>query len=61
MKLKEYLDQSGRRYGHFADEIGVDAVTLSRWISGVHKPSDFNMDKITLATKGAVVREDWYK
>lgn len=44
----------------FAEQIGVTPISLSRYFSGVRKPSAEIMERIHRATGGAVTPNDFF-
>lgn len=56
-KLKVYLD-SIPTIARFAEAVGVDLSTVSRWRSGVRVPSPELAARIEEVTHGAVTAED---
>ena len=58
MDLKTYLELKGVKIKEFADIIGVDASTVSKYINWHRKPSLDIAQRIVKATKGKVSIED---
>jgi transcriptional regulator with XRE-family HTH domain len=58
MRLKEYLDATGKKTAHFADDLGVADNTVRRWLNGTRTPSVDQMRAIYQATRGLVQPND---
>lgn len=58
MKLREYLDATGKKAAHFAADLGVADNTVRRWLSGARTPTPEQMRAIYAATKGLVQPND---
>lgn len=54
MTLDEYLSNAGIRRSHFADSIGVSAVTITLLCQGKRLPSYDLLSRIADATDGKV-------
>lgn len=59
MKLREYLDATGRRPAEFAADLGVADNTVRRWLSKIRTPNPDQMRAIHDLTKGLVQPNDW--
>ncbi len=59
MNLKEYLFENDIEVKDFAEQLGVDRVTLHYWISGHRRPNERNQYKIMRLTDGKVKGDDW--
>lgn len=59
MNLSQYLAESKIKPSAFALELGVEASTVSRWLHGERTPSLELMQRITVATQGAVTASDF--
>jgi transcriptional regulator with XRE-family HTH domain len=59
MTLSEYLARENVKRSHFAQSIGVEASTVTRWISGDRTPSLALMERISRATDGKVTPSDF--
>lgn len=58
MKLREYLDATGRKVGDLAADLSVADNTVRRWIAGTRTPTPKEMRAIYAATKGLVQPND---
>jgi DNA-binding transcriptional regulator YdaS (Cro superfamily) len=58
MKLTEYLEATGKRTAHFAEDLGVADNTVRRWIKGTRTPNPEQMRAIYRTTKGLVQPND---
>lgn len=58
MRLKEYLDATGKKTAQFAEDLGVADNTVRRWLNGTRTPSPDQMRAIYRATKGLVQPND---
>jgi putative transcriptional regulator len=59
MKLDTYLEQAGLTHGQFAEMIGCEQPTITRFTKG-RVPSPDLMRKIVEATDGAVTPNDFF-
>lgn len=59
MQLAEWLKQSGKRKGEFADEIGVTPQMISAYLKGSIWPTRERMRLISEKTGGAVTANDF--
>ena len=59
MKLGEYLKQVGTTRDAFAEAIGVDVVSLGRYITGARRPAWGVLRKIRDQTGGRVSADDF--
>jgi transcriptional regulator with XRE-family HTH domain len=59
MKLAEYLTAHGLTPEKFADELGVDAVSVRRYMSGARRPRWSVMAEIAALTGGKVTANDF--
>jgi len=59
MKLKDYLKKHGMSRTKFAEKIGMNRLSMGRYISGKHKIPYVVMLAIEYVTAGEVKREDW--
>lgn len=59
MKLKDYLTQHNLSQTRFAARIGRPVSAVSRWLSGVQRPSWAALELISNATGGAVMPNDF--
>jgi len=57
--FKQWFKDSGYRKGWFADQIGVDAASISRWLGGHTRPQRAVRKRIEQLTDGAVPMEGW--
>ena len=62
MTLEQYLKSQKPKLSHatFAERVGVSQVTINRYIRGDRFPAPAMIEKIHVATKGAVKVTDWY-
>ncbi|NRA88323.1 MAG: helix-turn-helix transcriptional regulator [Rhizobiales bacterium] len=60
MKLKTWLTQADISRADFADEIGVNKRTITRYLDGDRKPGADIFSKIFDVTKGNVTPNDFY-
>jgi DNA-binding transcriptional regulator YdaS (Cro superfamily) len=60
MKLNEYLEWKGIGLAGFAALVGVNPVTVGRWIAGHRFPRTPMLAKIDRVTEGNVRGEDFY-
>lgn len=58
MKLREYLDATGRKAGDLAADLNVAENTVRRWLAGTRTPDPEMMRTIHAATKGLVQPND---
>lgn len=61
MQLRQYLDKHRIDVPAFADELGVSAQTVYRYLTGDRLPHRDVMGRICQITKGAVQPNDWFK
>lgn len=59
MKLSEYLRAVDKDAAWFADQIGVDPVSVRRYISGSRRPEWRVIARIKAATGGVVTADDF--
>lgn len=59
MHLGTYLDTTGTTRRAFAQQIGAHPVTVTRWITGTHRPSWAWVARIRAATDGQVTAADF--
>lgn len=59
MRLKEYLDQTGVTRAEFARRIGVQHITVTRYLNG-RVPEPSVMEKIIETTDGEVTANDFF-
>tara|TARA_R110000868_G_scaffold936_4_gene7152 strand:- start:1551 stop:1784 length:234 start_codon:yes stop_codon:yes gene_type:complete len=59
MKLGTYLTRMDKTRAQFAAEIGVDLVTVGRYVTGARRPRWEIMARIAEATKGQVTADDF--
>lgn len=59
MKLREYLDATGRRPAELAEDLAVADNTVRRWLAGTRTPNPDQMRAIHAHTKGLVQPNDW--
>jgi transcriptional regulator with XRE-family HTH domain len=59
MRLAEYLTANGLTPEKFADELGVDAVSVRRYMSGTRRPRWAVMARIADLTGGQVTANDF--
>jgi transcriptional regulator with XRE-family HTH domain len=59
MKLKEYLREKDITAREFADLIGVDYSSVTRYCAGSRRPEWPILERITVATGGAVTPTDF--
>ena len=59
MKLKDYLREKDITAREFAELIGVDYSTVTRYCAGVRRPEWPILERITVATGGAVTPTDF--
>ena len=59
MKLKDYLREKDITPREFAGLIGVDYSTVTRYCAGVRRPEWAILERITIATGGAVTPTDF--
>ena len=60
MKLKEWMRKNKVRQDVFAEEIGVTQSALSKICCGARTPLAGTMYRIAIATKGAVMPNDFF-
>lgn len=60
MKLDHYLATSGVSQEDVASSIGTTQATVSRYINGKRFPSRLMVQRIAVATGGAVQPQDWF-
>lgn len=58
MRLREYLEVTGRKAGDFAADLSVAENTVRRWLAGTRTPDPAMMRTIHAVTKGAVQPND---
>lgn len=58
MLLSDYLKLRGVSQRKFADELGVSAVSVTRYIKGDRLPHPWVMQRISEVTSGAVTPDD---
>lgn len=54
-----WFKENGIRKGWFADQLGVDGASISRWLSGSTRPHRAVRKRIEELTSGAVTMDDW--
>jgi DNA-binding transcriptional regulator YdaS (Cro superfamily) len=54
-----WFKESGIRKGWFAEKIGVDNASISRWLSGSVRPHRAVRKRIEELTEGAVNMDAW--
>ena len=59
MRLADYLAQKAQSAEEFAREVGVDPVSVRRYLKGKRLPKWDVMQRITKATKKAVTANDF--
>lgn len=59
MRLGLYLKRCGITQDEFAEKMGVEQATVSRWVTGRATPDLFTVRRIRKATRGRVSYEDW--
>jgi hypothetical protein len=59
MRLRDYLDATGRRPAELAADLRVADNTVRRWLAGTRTPSPDQMRAIHDLTKGLVQPNDW--
>lgn len=59
MNLREYLTENNIKVGDFAKRIGVDRVSVSRYLAG-SRPTPAVIEKIDAETGGAVPPSEWF-
>jgi DNA-binding transcriptional regulator YdaS (Cro superfamily) len=59
MQLRAYLDREGIAADDFAAKIGVDPVSVHRYLRGVRRPKWTVMGRIIKATSGEVTANDF--
>lgn len=59
MRLAKYLKREGLTLAAFADLVGCSIGTASKINRGLNKPDWATMEKIWMATKGAVLPNDF--
>lgn len=57
--FRQWFKDSGFRKGWFADQIGVDPASISRWLGGQTKPQRAVRKRIEQLTDGAVPMDAW--
>ena len=55
----EWFKHQGIKKGWFAEQLGVDGASISRWLSGKVKPHRAVRKRIDELTGGAVPIETW--
>ena len=60
MNLKAYLSQTGKKPREFAEEIDVSERAVIKWLRGERRPRPELIEKIRLATAGAVQPNDFF-
>jgi transcriptional regulator with XRE-family HTH domain len=58
MTIMDYLEAKGLTRSQFAKMIGVDVVSVTRYINGDRTPRRRHLDRIAKVTKGAVTAND---
>lgn len=58
MQLSEYLNQKNLSHADFAQLVGVDPVTVHRWVNGRRFPL-YHLEQIRRATNGKVTADDF--
>lgn len=61
MKLSDWLKSNGIRYSAFARQLGVNHVTVRRYIRGERTPRPDIVAAIHRETGGEVTAADWYE
>jgi hypothetical protein len=59
MLFAEWFQKNGIRKNWFAEQIGVDSVSISRWLSGSVRPHRPVRKRIEELTDGAVPMDGW--
>ena len=59
MKLSDYLARVDKTRAQFAAEIGVDPITVGRYVTGTRRPRWDTMARIAKATQGQVTADDF--
>ena len=54
-----WFKENGIRKNWFAERLGVDNASISRWLSGAVKPSRPTRKRIEELTDGAVPMDSW--
>lgn len=57
--LRAYIADHGIKKLHFAKTVGVSPTILSRWLTGVHRPSGSARMMVEHVTDGAVPAAGW--
>ncbi len=59
MLFDDWFKSQGIKKSWFAQQLGVDSASISRWLSGKVKPHNAVRKRIEELTDGAVPMEDW--
>ena len=59
MLFDDWFKSQGIRKNWFAQQLGVDSASISRWLSGKVKPHSAVRKRIEELTDGAVPMEAW--
>jgi len=57
--FEDWFQSNGVRKNWFAEQVGVDSASISRWLSGKVRPHKAVRKRIEELTDGAVPMESW--
>lgn len=57
--FEDWFQSNGVRKNWFAEQVGVDSASISRWLSGKVRPHRAVRKRIEELTGGAVPMESW--
>lgn len=60
MQLASYLEETGKTPEWLADQVGINPVSVRRYMRGERRPWPWVMSKIMAVTKGLVTPDDFF-